>query len=172
MNSSTDSSTNSSNLSLPPSSTSGSTVLVGLLSLAACIWLLFDLPLFDLKPQAAANTDAAVFLVLFIGLPMVMWEVLWHKSYTNPSANLAVVLQTKNKRRVFIKWLGLAATLAPWPLCIGCCLCINKIFTSPSWRQLLVCSPPYCSWRGPTSVGLTKGKPTPSKMCISKLAKA
>ena len=84
---STNSSTNSSHLSLPPSSTSGSTVLVGLLSLAACIWLLFDLPLFDLKPQAAANTDAAVFLVLFIGLPMVMWEVLWHKSYTNPSAN-------------------------------------------------------------------------------------
>ena len=153
MNSSTDSSTNSSHLSLPPCSTSGSTVLVGLLSLAACIWLLFDLPLFDLKPQAAANTDAAVFLVLFIGLPMVMWEVLWHKSYTNPSANLALVLQTKNKRRVFIKWLGLVATFGAMAFVYWLLPLYKQDFYKPFMEAasgllstILFMAWPYISW--------------------------
>ena len=72
---------------LPASSTRASTVWVGLISAALCFWLLIDLPLFDLQRQNVANTDAATFLVIWVGLPMVVWEVFWNKAYRNPDAN-------------------------------------------------------------------------------------
>ena len=143
----------SGDVKLPHSSTSGSTVLVGLLSLMACMWLLLDLPLFDLKRQAAANSDAAVFLVLFIGLPMVLWEVLWLKAYRNPSANLAVVCQAKNNRRVWTKWLGLASTYAALGFVYWLLPLYRQDFYKPFMEaasgllsSILLLAWPYISW--------------------------
>jgi protein-S-isoprenylcysteine O-methyltransferase Ste14 len=143
----------SGDVKLPPTSTSGSTVLVGLLSLMSCMWLLLDLPLFDLKRQAAANTDAALFLVLFIGMPMVLWEVLWHKSYRNPSANLAVVCQTKNNWRVFTKWLGLVATYSALAFVYWLLPLYRQDFYKPFMEAasgllstVLLVAWPYLSW--------------------------
>lgn len=143
----------SNKLQLPKSSTSVSTVIVGLVATSVCMWLLFVLQLFEMHHQAAANTDAAIFLVIFIGLPMALWEVLWLKSYKNPAANLARVLQIKNTRRVLTKWLGLAATYAALCFFYWLLPLYRQDFYKPFMEAasgllstLLVLALPYIAW--------------------------
>lgn len=138
---------------LPASSTRVSTVWVGLISAALCFWLLIELPLFDLQRQSVANTDAATFLVIWVGLPMVVWEVFWNKAYRNPDANLGQVRQTKCTQRVFYKWLGVALTFSVMAFVYWLVPLYRQDFYKPFMEAssglistILLLAWPYLSW--------------------------
>lgn len=136
-----------------PTATPISMVVAGLVFLAFGLWLAFDLRVYasPLKPESSAQT--ALFLVLWLGGCMALYDLLILKSYRLPSTGLLHSAPRYNRRQAGTKLLGLGVTFG----CMGFLYWLLPLYRQPFYQpffqavnavmpSLLLACVPYIYW--------------------------
>jgi protein-S-isoprenylcysteine O-methyltransferase Ste14 len=130
-----------------------SLVVAGLVFMALGLWLAFDVRIYasPIKPESGAQT--ALFLVLWLGGGMAIYDFLFVKSYRLPSTGLLHGAPRYNRRQTGTKLLGLAVTFA----CMGFLYWLFPLYRQPFYQpffqavnavlpSLLLAAVPYFYW--------------------------
>ena len=130
-----------------------SLVVVGLVFMALGLWLAFDVRIYasPIKPESSAQT--ALFLVLWLGGGIAIYDLLFVKSYRLPSTGLLHSAPSYNRRQAGTKLLGLAVTFS----CMGFLYWLFPLYRQPFYQtffqavdavmpSLLLAAVPYFYW--------------------------
>ena len=130
-----------------------SLVVVGLVFMALGLWLAFDVRIYasPIKPESSAQT--ALFLVLWLGGGIAIYDLLFVKSYRLPSTGLLHSAPRYNRRQAGTKLLGLAVTFS----CMGLLYWLFPLYRQPFYQpffqavdavmpSLLLAAVPYFYW--------------------------
>ena len=130
-----------------------SLVVVGLVFMALGLWLAFVVRIYasPIKPESSAQT--ALFLVLWLGGGIAIYDLLFVKSYRLPSTGLLHSAPRYNRRQAGTKLLGLAVTFS----CMGLLYWLFPLYRQPFYQpffqavdavmpSLLLAAVPYFYW--------------------------
>ena len=130
-----------------------SLVVAGLVFMAVGLWLAVDVRVYasPIKPESSAQT--ALFLVLWLGGGMAIYDFLFVKSYRLPSTGLLLGAPRYNRRQAGTKLLGLAVTFS----CMGFLYWLFPLYRQPFYQpffqavdavmpSLLLAAVPYFYW--------------------------
>jgi len=130
-----------------------SLVVVGLVFMALGLWLAFDVRIYasPIKPESSAQT--ALFLVLWLGGGIAIYDLLFIKSYRLLSTGLLHSAPRYNRRQAGTKLLGLAVTFS----CMGFLYWLVPLYRQPFYQpffqavdavmpSLLLAAVPYFFW--------------------------